>query len=75
VSLAAFFYFQEMIMGEGIRQYFNPGDGCIYFFDKKKGCYRKICDIVSFADLPQAVKLQIKADQEEARETLALPVE
>ena len=60
-------------MGEGVKQYYNPGDECIYFYDKKKRCYGKICYIASFSDLPGNVKLQIKADQEEALDTLALP--
>jgi hypothetical protein len=60
---------------DNIIQFPAEEDGCVYFYDEKKGCYRKICDIASFSELPHSIKLQIKADQEEAKDTLALPTD
>jgi len=62
-------------MGEDIRQFHNPEDNCIYFYDKRKQCYRKICDVASFADLPSAVKQQIVAAKKDAESIVGLPTE
>jgi len=48
-------------MGSDVKQFYNPDDGCIYFYDADKQCYRKICDVGSYAKLPFAVRQQIDA--------------
>jgi hypothetical protein len=63
----------EEFMGDGVKPFFNPDDGCTYFYDRDKRCYRKICDVGSFNKLPDVVKLQIKAVKENAEEILTLP--
>ena len=70
----AFFIFGGF-MGEGIKQFYNPDDDCVYFFDKKKNCFRKICDIPAFNDLPISIKRQIKAAKEDAVEIIGIPCE
>jgi hypothetical protein len=60
---------------ETILQFQAAEDGCVYFYDRKRGTYRKICDVDSFNSLPVSVKRQIKAAKAEALETIALPVE
>ena len=60
-------------MGDA-KQFYNPDDGCIYFFDRVKGCYRKVCDIYSFNELPYNIRLQIKAAKQEAEEIISLPI-
>ena len=60
-------------MGTDIKQFYNPDDDCVYFFDKKKNRFRKICDVPSFDDLPVNIKRQIKAAKEDAVETLEIP--
>jgi hypothetical protein len=62
-------------MESDIQHFYSPDDNCVYFYDKKKGQYRKICDIPSFKDLPIGVQRQIKAAKEEALETMQLPSE
>jgi hypothetical protein len=60
-------------MGNDIKQFYSPEDGCIYFYDADRGRYRKICDVGSFADLPFVIRQQIKAVKESAEQILALP--
>jgi hypothetical protein len=60
-------------MGENIKQFYNPDDDCVYFYDRKKKCYRKICDIGAFNELPYCIRQQIKAVKEEAAGILSLP--
>ena len=62
-------------MGENVKQFYNPIDDCIYFYDKKRKCYRKICDIGSFSELPPVIKNQIKALIEEAKQDIMLPID
>ena len=62
-------------MSNDIKQFYNPDDGCVYFYDGKKKCYRKICDIQSFADLPFVIKQQIIAVKKEAENNLAMPTD
>lgn len=59
-------------MGDGIKLYHSEKDGCIYFFDKKEKCYKKVCK-TSFDNLPYDVKEQIYKDKEEAELILAQP--
>ena len=65
----------EGIIRDNIRQYYDPDDNCIYFYDEIKRCYRKVCDISSFSDLPYKIKLQIKADKELSKKIMLFPVE
>jgi hypothetical protein len=60
-------------MGNDTKQFYNPDDGCVYFFDESKACYRKVCDVGSFANLPFVIKRQIKAVKEDAEQALRLP--
>ena len=62
-------------MGNDIKQFYNPDDGCVYFYDYKKKCYRKICDITSFSELPFMIKQQILAVKKDAENCLAMPTE
>jgi hypothetical protein len=67
--------YKEVSMGNDIKQFKAIEDDCIYFYDKKKKCFRKICDIESFKDLPLSVRRQMKAAQEEAAEIMEIPIE
>jgi len=60
-------------MGSDSKTFYNPDDGCTYFYDKDKRCYRKICDVGPYAKLPDVIQYQIKAVKETAEEILALP--
>jgi hypothetical protein len=62
-------------MGENIKQFYCPEDGCVYFYDKQKSRYRKVCDIVYFSALPSSVKRQIIAVKQEALDLIELPTE
>jgi hypothetical protein len=57
-------------MGSAVKQFPATEDGCVYFYDVRLGRYRKICDILTFDELPASVKRQIKA-----AETIRLPTE
>jgi phosphoribosylaminoimidazole carboxylase (NCAIR synthetase) len=50
-------------------------DNCVYFYDKKRKTYRKICDVESYGSLPASVKRQIAIVKEEAREADLLPTQ
>ena len=62
-------------MGNDVKQFKAIEDDCVYFYDKKKKCFRKVCDLQSFDDLPSSVKTQIKAAKEEAAEIMGIPIE
>jgi len=55
--------------------YYNPEDGCTYCYDETNTKWVKICDIKSYADLPDDIKQQIKAAKKKAEEILSLPTE
>ena len=60
-------------MDNNTKQFYNPDDECIYFYDEKKERYRKICDIPSFAELPFIIRQQIIAVKKEAKRYIAMP--
>jgi hypothetical protein len=60
-------------MEDTVRQFYNPEDDCIYFYDAKKELYRKVCDVGAYASLPFVIKEQIRAAKEDAEQTLTLP--
>jgi hypothetical protein len=62
-------------MPNDVTQFYNPDDGCIYFYDEQKQRYRKVCDIPSFDELPLSIKRQIKAAKEAAGRILRMPGE
>ena len=47
-------------------QIYNPEDGCVYFYDKAKSRYRKICDISSYKELPFFVREKILEAKQDA---------
>ena len=55
-------------MGNMLNTFYDPEDGCTYFYDTKKRVYRKVCDVGAFTELPDIIKQQI-----EAASVLALP--
>ena len=58
-----------------MQQFQATEDNCVYFYDKRLRRYRKICDVMSFDELPVSVRRQIKAAKEEAAEIIQLPTE
>jgi hypothetical protein len=62
-------------MGDHVKQFYNPDDGYVYFYDKKKRSYGKICYIKSYKELPRNIQRQILAVREDAVESLELPVD
>jgi hypothetical protein len=62
-------------MGNDTKQFVATEDSCVYFYDRSHKCYRKVCDILSFRDLPVSVQRQIRAYREEALEALKMPLE
>ena len=62
-------------MGNDIKQFSATEDGCVYFYDTRLRRYRKICDVLTYEELPLSVKRQIRAAKEEAVEIIQLPTE
>jgi hypothetical protein len=62
-------------MGENIPQFYSTEDECVYFYDRQKSRYRKVCDVASFNELPFSVKQQIKAAKQETLGVLELPMD
>jgi len=58
-----------------LMQFPSTEDGCVYFYDTRLKRYRKICDVLTFDELPASVKRQIKAAKEEAVNIIQLPTE
>ena len=58
-----------------LKQFPSTEDGCVYFYDAHLKRYRKICDVLTFDELPASVKKQIKAAKEEAADIIQLPTE
>ena len=62
-------------MGDNVPQFYCEEDGCTYYYDKYKRCYRSVCDVGGFAQLPLEVRQQIHYAKADAEETLAIPIE
>jgi hypothetical protein len=65
----------EYIMGNEIMQFSATEDKCVYFYNERFKRYQKICDVMTFNELPTSVKRQIRAAKEEAAEVLRMPTE
>jgi hypothetical protein len=59
---------------DSVMQFSAEEDGCIYFYDKKRETWKKICDINTPADLPLSVKKQVRDAQNQAELVLSLPL-
>jgi len=62
-------------MNSETRLFYDPIDGCDYFYDGKRKRYRRITDVESFLALPSSVRRQIAALKQDAQQCLALPTE
>ena len=62
-------------MGNDVKQFYDPGDHCAYFYNDKKKIYQKVCDVGLFNDLPLYIQLQIKSEKAIAKHVLDLPEE
>ena len=59
---------------DNVIQFKSEEDGCIYFYDESRKTWKKICDIISPADLPLDVRKQVREAQNEADQVLKLPL-
>jgi hypothetical protein len=62
-------------MGNDTKQFYNPDDGCVYYYDERLNRYRKVCDIPSYSDLPACIKEQIWDAKAAADRIRALPTD
>ena len=63
---------QERGIMEIVEQ-FQAEDGCVHFYDEKRGTWMKVCN-VSANDLPLSVKNRVREEQSKAERVLNLPL-